>query len=100
MDRGTCEFVREYFLGMRERVCGGVGVWIGPGWTRLVVAWGSYLRYYYLLSSSAGFIPLATTMAYPGGIVGDHLVAARVYTPRYYYQLSSSAVFIPLATTN
>ena len=80
VDRGTCEFV--------------------VGWTRLVVAWGSYLRYYYLLSSSAGFIPLATTMAYPGGIVGDHLVAARVYTPRYYYQLSSSAVFIPLATTN
>ena len=61
---------------------------------------GSHLRYYYLLSSSAGFIPLATTMAYPGGIVGDHLVAARVYTPRYYYQLTSSAVFIPLTTTN
>ena len=77
-----------------------MGVWIGPGWTRLVVAWGSYLRYYYLLSSSARFIPLATTMAYPEDIVGDHLVAAWVYTPRYYYQLSSSAVFIPLAITN
>ena len=35
-------------------------------------------------------------MACLGGNAGDHLVAARVYTPRYYYQLSSSVGLYPV----
>ena len=81
----------------RERESGGMGVDRAGVLSSSV---GSYLRYCYLLSSSAGFIPPATTIACPGGMVEITLVAAWVYTPRYYYQLSSSAVFMALATTN